>query len=420
MLFSIIIILLVLAIAYFHYAQGLFGATLSAIIAVIAATLAVSYHETLESLLSNGGFADSARAITLVALFAAIYLVLRLIFDAAIPGNIRLPVTLDRVGGAIMGLIAGIFAAGVVAVAAQTMPFGPSIAGYSLYQLQDERSVTLPGARGGQWQDAVVHDELKSDRFNPNDRSGMILPVDSMLLGTVAHLSDGGSLAGKNNYTAIHPDYLTELFGQRIGLQPAARHTAVNGKAGEQVKVVGVYQVDHPLPQINAEFKSVRTLKGTDKPLTTTPGQMILVVRIVFNQNASGTDKLVRFSPGSIHLVANGKDYYPVGTLEKGTELYANKPDDFLFIDVSDKDRGADVVFVVDAADVKATASAAPGEATAVATVSDGTFISVKRAARIDLSGKKIQPAAGLTNTTGKDYEIQVMRKAALNESTRK
>ncbi len=422
MLFSVIIILLVLAIAYFHYTQGFFGSTISAIIAVFAAVMAVSYHESLEQLISGGAFSDTARAITLVAIFAAVYLVLRVIFDALVPGNIRLPVTLDRVGAGVMGVIAGIYATGVVALAAQTMPFGASIAMYTPYTLQEDRNVTVPNTGGGQLQDATVHGELKSDRLTPDDRGGLFLPVDSMLLSTVAHLSDGGSLAGDVPLTQIHPDYLKELFGQRIGIQQSARHTALNGNAGDQVKVVGVYSIDHPLTQINSEYEMVRKMKGIDKPLTASPNQMILVVRIVFNQNASDSDHLVRFSTGSIHLVADGKDYFPVGTLEKGTELYANKPDDFLFVDTGDKDRGADVVFVVDKADVVASGASADTlamgapERQAGPHVAAGAFISVKRDARIDLSGKAILPGADLTDTTGKDYQIQVMRKRGIGQ----
>ncbi len=47
MIFSILMIVLVGIIGFFHYTQGLFSATISAVIAVIAAMLAMSYHEVL-------------------------------------------------------------------------------------------------------------------------------------------------------------------------------------------------------------------------------------------------------------------------------------------------------------------------------------------------------------------------------------
>src|SRR5438067_853723 len=92
MIFSIIILLLVGGIAYYHYAQGFFSATMSAMIAVVAAVLAVSYHETLVLTLLKGKFADYAIGMGMIAIFALIYIVLRTVFDKAVPGNIRLPV----------------------------------------------------------------------------------------------------------------------------------------------------------------------------------------------------------------------------------------------------------------------------------------------------------------------------------------
>ena len=47
MLFLIILGVLVLIIAFFHYVQGFFSAALSAILAIIAAVLAFSWHEPI-------------------------------------------------------------------------------------------------------------------------------------------------------------------------------------------------------------------------------------------------------------------------------------------------------------------------------------------------------------------------------------
>src|SRR5215216_4103051 len=122
MILGIIILALLGGIAYFHYAQGFFGATLSAICAVTAAVIAVGYHEVVVTSLLQGAAGDYAHGLCLAALFAGIYIVLRLVLDKAVPGNLRLPVMVDRVGGAAMGVVAGIFASGIVALTAQMMP----------------------------------------------------------------------------------------------------------------------------------------------------------------------------------------------------------------------------------------------------------------------------------------------------------
>ena len=125
MIFPLAILILVGVIAYFHYVEGLFSATISAICAILAAVLAFSYHEVIIFTLLKGKVANYAHAMILVTLFALGYLILRVIFDKAVPGNVRFPLYVDRVGGAVMGIIAGVFATGILAIAAQSLPFGP-------------------------------------------------------------------------------------------------------------------------------------------------------------------------------------------------------------------------------------------------------------------------------------------------------
>jgi hypothetical protein len=406
MLLAAIIIILVAAIAYYHYVQGFLSSLISAICAVLAAVVAVGLHETLESHISRGRFSDEATSAALIVLFAAVYLVLRLIFDSVVPGNIRVAVWLERGGAAVLGLIAGIFATGVAAIAAQAMPFGPSIAYYSRYALESHDEVIIPMV-GQQAVDSTTTNELVGDTFLPENHQSLLLPVDDLVMGLVARLSDGGSLSGERTLRSVHPNYLDELFGQRLGVQVGAKHTATNRDEDNQVRVIGVYDEQRPLPQADGNYGSVRPLK-VDPILSPGSKQIALVVRIVFNQNAADKDHLVRFSCGSIHLVAKGKDYYPVGTLEGGNGVYRNKPDDFLFIDTKDSDAGADMLFIVDKADLQVD----PAKPVKVgAELPQGVYISVKRLANIDLSGMKLASGAELTNTTGAGWAIQLMRR---------
>src|SRR3982751_3342807 len=116
MYFSIVIILLIGVIAYFHYVQGLFSSVISAVCAAVAAALALAYHEPLAQLAFAQKMSDHGYGLTLIAMFAIIYLILRVVFDSAIPGNVRLPAIVDKVGGAITGAIAGMFAIGILAI----------------------------------------------------------------------------------------------------------------------------------------------------------------------------------------------------------------------------------------------------------------------------------------------------------------
>src|SRR5439155_3910136 len=249
MIFNILILAAIGGIAYFHYAQGFFSATMSAVIAILAAIMAVSYHEPVVSGLLGGKMGDYANSMVLVAMFAIVYVGLRVLMDKAVPGNIRLPVVVDRVGGAAMGVIAGIFTAGVFALAGAALPFGPGV--YARYPLEDRPEVNLPVMPGVNTQStADVNEQLTKDTFDPDEHKGLWIPADDLLLKTVQAMSNGGSLAGDRTLASIHPNYADELFAQRLGVQVGASHTALNlpGRTPQvDVPEPGVFRIDQDL-----------------------------------------------------------------------------------------------------------------------------------------------------------------------------
>ena len=422
MILSIVIIAVVAGIAYFHYAQGLFGATISATIAIIAAAVAIGYHENVVNALLGGAIGDYATAGALAAIFALVYIVGRVITDKAIPGNVRLPLMIDRVGGAVMGLIAGLFTAGIVALVAQALPFGPTVGGYARYQLESSRDVTVVpgGSSSGRSVDMVVLDQLDEDTFVEEKKKKLIIPADDMVLGFVNKLSDGGSLAGARTLASVHPDYVDELFAQRLGVQVGAKRTAFNPASGKgQVSVPedGVFVVTTPDLTakgnfIDAELNDLHQREVVPKKQGS---DVQLVVRVMFTKDAADSDGNMRISPANVRLVAGGANEFPVGTLENG-QLYANKVDDFLIVNVKGADAGADFVFFVNPADVIEGGAGAVDPKTAskdakdAPKVADGVFVEVKRLAKIDLSGKPV----GLT--IPKPDNVQVERKSKLLE----
>lgn len=402
MIFSILMIVVVLLVAFWHHLQGFFSSAISVILAAVSVLLAFSYYEPLIHTMKPGKFADSAHGMMLIVLYAVIYLVLRVIFDKFVPGNVRVPAIVDKAGGGILGVIAGVLTAGVIAVAAQALPFGPSIGGYTRYPVKGESMPILNVAEGSQQLQRTVYDELAADSFDKTRPTGLILPVDDMVVGFVQR-SSSGSTSGKTTFGEVHPDYLTELYGNRIGIEVGAKRSAqpIIEKA---VDVLGVYTTAS-LPQFDSEFPSIRTRAGDDKlPPTLKPDadKVLLVVRVLFKMDATDTDKITRVSPGSVRLVArpapgvDPKNYFPIGTVENGALLMASKPDDFLFVPA---DKAADFLFVIEAAalpDLTKLPMEIPAEQT--------LFIEAKRFARIDLGGKVIE------RLTPSD-KVEVMRK---------
>jgi hypothetical protein len=385
MIMSLIVLVLVGAIAYFHYVQGFFSATLSAMLTMLSAVLAVSFHEPVISALLQGKAADQAHAMVLVALFVAIYGLLRVIFDKAVPGNLRLPVLADKIGAAVAGLFAGMFAVGIFAIAAQALPFGPSVAGYARYALVDKAEVRVPGAR--QTMDSYTYDALKNAPIDPADRSGLIIPVDDMVVGLTRKLSDGGSLAGPNSFSAIHPDFLDELFFQRLGVQTGAKRVAYN-LAEKQVDVKGIYSLDS-VPQADGEGTYIpnRWSKGLTPTVASKDGKLVLIVRVQFSHNASDSDNNIRVSPATVRLVANAVNYLPIGTLDDGPILRAQRPDDFIVVK---SDGVVDFVYHISQSSEYGIMAPVVNK-TDPLKIAPNVFVEAKRMGYVDISGREVK-----------------------------
>src|SRR5690606_5385390 len=102
----------------------------------------------------------------------------------------------------------------------------------------------------------------------------------------------------------------------------------------------------------------------------------------------------IRFSPGTARLVAGGRQYFPIATLESGTVAVHHRPDDYLMAA-----SGADLIYEVD-------------NATAIdeGKMVDGAFFEFKRYARVDLGGQRIY------NVVTKSPMTHVERKLPVKE----
>jgi len=90
------------------------------------------------------------------------------------------------------------------------------------------------------------------------------------------------------------------------------------------------------------------------------------------------------------------RQYFPIGTVEGGRQLFVNKPDDFLFVPA---DKAADFLFLVDASalpDLKALPAKIPGDSEA--------FVEAKRYGRVPLADKTIE-------ALGPGEQVSVLRK---------
>jgi hypothetical protein len=398
MVFCLILFALCGIVAFFQFTQGFFSATISAIIAAIAAVVAMGWYESVAPLLFGAKIYDQAASVSLVLIFAAVYIIPRLIIDSFVPGNVRVPFIVEKVGAGIAGLIVGLISTGIVAVAADALPFGATVAMYSRFTTNDVPNLTYLG-QNGQMQDSKANDVLQDDAIEPAKAHSIWLGQDDLVYALTKRVSaDTGSLSNDHPVVSVHPDLLDEYYAQRLGIQPGAKHTAPSTDQNQLVSVKGVYALPEgkAIPQIDGELGTMRVSGYTPPTATVVPdptkNQIILVVRLTLSGKdlADESDNLIRYSTSSLRLVAGRpeanipmENFYPVATLDNKGTAVAARPDDFLFSDASGEN--VDFVFLVDRDHVMGGEENAPPFHLPV-----GTFVEFKRYGVVDLSGQQV------------------------------
>jgi hypothetical protein len=421
MLMSIIVLVLIAAIAYYHYVEGFFSSAISAIVAMLAALGAFSLHEPVAQLLINQKLLpDQSDAIAIVLLFALMYFLPRLLIDKMVPGNIRLPVLVDKIGAPLLGLFAGAMALGIMSIAMQELPFGSAVGGYGRYSVLPDRQVSIIKPRENISSMETISDEVAepvigsdygvsstkpmhhvwqpTDSDNGRWLSGvppqnhLAIPVDDMVCGLVSRAGQGG-LGGDNAMDAVHPDFLLELFAQRLGIEGGQRHTTANLGSSQECAVSAIFLPTEKIPVTDDFVDAIRTSQNNDPPVPTLRSFIqagdeyrVLVVRTTITDPNGDidADKIMRMSASSMRLcmplentaVAHA-DFYPEGTLahQGGNRLMWNKPSDPLFLDFSggSKPKTIDWVFML------------PPESIKDNKIPAGTFIEFKRNARVTI-----------------------------------
>lgn len=398
MLFSILIIVIILAVTYMHYLQGAFTSAISMACALAATLVAFGYYENVVNAMTQNGFADFGAGASLILLFTVTYAVLRVAADMFVPGNIGLQLYVEKGGAVVFGFIAALLGAGTFATAVQMMPLTAAIAGHSPYELRGEREVAVPNTLTGRQRgtDTFINDELAPDKFDAPP-AAMLLPADNIVLNIVKTAS-GGSFSGSQSFAAIHPDLPTEAFAARLGPDRSGKHVILNtAKQPTNVTVDGLYTVKGEPKAFDTEVPELRDKKA-NLSFKLSNSDTLVVVRVKFADAGSDKDNIVRLPMAAARLVIGDKTYYPVGSMETKTVLGLSRLDDFLFIPVMGGTDSADLAYalpksVADQLDKKAPEDSA-------------RFIELKLFGRVDLGAKTID-----SNYPGPGKTVRVLRK---------
>lgn len=407
MILFLISLALVAGVTYYHYLQGGFTAVISAACALMAVLLAFGYYETLMGMFPPGRMADYSAGMLLVALYGVSYIVLRVIFDSLIPGNIRLPLWVDRGCAIVFGLIAAVLGVGTFLVAAQLLPFGPSIGMHSNFPLVD-RNVIVPrdaSVNARTDQDAFIFNQLENNELPAGQ--GSTLTLDSLVLGIVSTASRG-AFSGDVDFSKVHPDLLTVAFGNRLGADTGGKRTIINTSSNQQVTLdeKGLMILDNPtIPAGDMEIKRFRPNEES-LTLSKDSNHQRLVVRLRFDDQAADPDGYVRLTPAAAPLILDGQIFYPIGAMtDSGLALY--RLDDQILVSMKQQNRKVDLVYSLPKdliAKYASTGTFVQGKAS----------VQIKLFGRVDLSGKPMNTPW----SPAPDSKIMIKKSSPLLNST--
>ena len=217
------------------------------------------------------------------------------------------------------------------------------------------------------------------------------LHQDDLVLAIVKQISGPGSaLYNGSPLDSAHPDYVTELFAERLGMPTGNKRVAVPANGGG-VQATAAWILDKTPAAMDAELGYVRS--DVALPDLHAPDTKLIAVRVNFNGSPemTDTDGVLRFSPANVRLKAGAHDYYPVGTLVGGALILENRPDDPMMIDLRKNSQNVDFVFEVNADDDLKTTTYNKEKKVQF---KDGSFVEVKRYAQSDLSGMELKADA--------------------------
>ena len=291
MIVHIMVIALIFGIAYLQMTQGLLSSLVMAVCTVFSAGLAMILYERLGSTMYEVQpvIADAA---SLTLLFVGPLFLLRYLADRFINKDILFNVYVDRVGGAVFGLLSGTVMIGVLLVVMQLLPFGRVLLG-------DYRP----------YSDSLLRDRRLAPFF-----------PDDFVVGFGKMIS-AGSMSGSQSLGQAHDNLLLEAFCAR---NTAGRHGRLDTETNV-LKSLGAYELTSG--DIKKGIIIWEDLEGPPpNPVISddTPTK-VLIVRVSVNVSASGDKKDWWRLPGTqFRLYCKEKDtyrsYYPIGYLYYDTQ----------------------------------------------------------------------------------------------------
>ncbi len=282
MILGILAVLAILAIAVYSSTQGLFSSLIMTLLTLLCAVFAFSLYRPLAETMYPKS-APYAMAICLMALFGGPLLALRVGLDIILRPNVTFDEWVDRIGGGVLGFVAGLMIVGVAMVTLQLLPFGPSVLSYKPFDntLQRQQHLGL---------------------FRPDD----------FVLGLVSSLSHRALGAG-NDFSVNHDNFALDTFCYRN----RAGHKFSMMSPAKSVKIVGAWQLpDNDDEDSKAWQDAMAELANPLMTAKENKASRVVIVRVAVSPKVTAESKEWKLPGTHFRLIdADGRSFYPLAYL---------------------------------------------------------------------------------------------------------
>ena len=315
---SLAVVLIILGCVAYQYFKGTFvRAFASIIIAICASVAAFAFFESLANVFIIRG--DDSKFLSLVPwaqmlCFVLLFILVFVGLQTAMMQLTRRPVDLgflaERAGRVVCGILLGLFLSGLLLTALEMAPL-PVKYPYQRFGTDGSRNKVLPNADG----------------------------LVTGLFGIISR----GSLSGKRSFATIHPDYLDQLFLNRLisGTSTLTSSTPAIILPKQAVWPVPENlksQVDEIVSELNrtGKLKDESTGKSIPMPRTLSSNYEPTIVRVGIKSRALRTKATINggaFILPQLRLICKPKGYgeaplagtginiYPIGHLKAAGQI---------------------------------------------------------------------------------------------------
>jgi len=306
---SLILLVLLLAIALMQGAQGLFSALIMTVLTICCAAAALGTYDWVAiHWLAPAWKPDYAHAIALAAIFGIPLVILRVIADKLVRRACLLPAWVDRIGGGFCGLITALLMVGIIAHTLQMIPFNGSILGHSRV------ARAVPVEKEGTTQEPPAADAPEKDFW---------LKPDRFALGFASVLS-AGVFSSEKILGYDTPDLV-----QAVGWISAVPSEVSRYAAPRSIEVINAERVAF-VYKFTPEVSRTGT-PASYEPQPPTSGHEFLMVRVRLKVESRDERKSYAFTLRQVRLIGRKRldgplvQYHAIATQQEDATQTTNR-----------------------------------------------------------------------------------------------